>query len=345
MAAFLKSLNMLPVYRVRDGFSSVNKNNEIFEECVRYLKRNDSILIFAEANHDLRRRVRPLSKGFTRIAFGAEEAEGWDMDLQVVPVGVNYSDHRFSGNQVEVVFGDAIPLKKFREDHDKDERIAARKLKDEVSAALEKLIMHVPVKDHYPLHHVVLDSLEYDQSALTNPDKTNRSVSLIEEKATPELFEIAEQVYETEQKLDISAKAVLGRRYPWLAMLIFSPIYLFSLFNNLLPYLPVHYITTRVIKDRAFDASIKLLMGISVFPLFWLIVTAVILLSGAGWEFAVLYLMISVFSSLLFRDLLTMYRAIKERSRFKTFRKEQPEASEAFVKAVKRLNEFRKQLR
>jgi len=212
-------------------------------------------------------------------------------------------------------------------------------------SSLEKLIKHVPDKDHYPLHHVLLDSLEYDQSALTNPEKVNRSVSLIEEKATPEMYETGREVYETEQKLDISAKAVLGRRYPWLAMVIFFPLYLFSLINNLIPYLPVHYITTKVIKDRAFDASIKLLMGISIFPLFWLLVTVGILLSGAGWEFAVLYLLLSIFSSLLFRDLLTMYRAVKERSKLANFSKEEPEAYERFVKGIKTLNEFRRILR
>ena len=33
---FLRSLNMLPVYRVRDGLSSVTKNNAIFELCTVY---------------------------------------------------------------------------------------------------------------------------------------------------------------------------------------------------------------------------------------------------------------------------------------------------------------------
>ena len=60
---FLRSLNMLPVYRVRDGLSSVTKNNAIFELCIKYLKDKHSVLIFPEASHDLRRRIRPLNKG------------------------------------------------------------------------------------------------------------------------------------------------------------------------------------------------------------------------------------------------------------------------------------------
>ena len=39
MRWFLENLNMLPVYRVRDGMSSVTKNNAIFERCIRMLKK------------------------------------------------------------------------------------------------------------------------------------------------------------------------------------------------------------------------------------------------------------------------------------------------------------------
>ncbi|MDZ7807651.1 MAG: 1-acyl-sn-glycerol-3-phosphate acyltransferase [Gracilimonas sp.] len=108
---FLWSINMMPVYRVRDGFSSIQKNNEIFDKCISYLKNKDTILIFAEANHNLKRRIRPLSKGFTRIAFDAEEKYNWHLDLQIVPVGVNYTRHRKAGNTVQVNYGKAIPSK------------------------------------------------------------------------------------------------------------------------------------------------------------------------------------------------------------------------------------------
>lgn len=162
LAKFLRSLNMLPVYRVRDGLSSVTKNNAIFDECIQYLKRNDAILIFPEANHDLKRRIRPLSKGFTRIAFDAEVQENWNMDLQIIPVGLNYTEHQRSRNAVKVVFGEPILMKQFQELYEKDERAAANALKKQVSDEMKKLVMHVPNLDHYPLSKIILDDLEDD---------------------------------------------------------------------------------------------------------------------------------------------------------------------------------------
>ena len=43
---FLRSLQMLPVYRVRDGWNNLSKNHEIFENCSYLLGNNEGILIF-----------------------------------------------------------------------------------------------------------------------------------------------------------------------------------------------------------------------------------------------------------------------------------------------------------
>ncbi|HBZ37970.1 MAG TPA: acyl-phosphate glycerol 3-phosphate acyltransferase, partial [Balneola sp.] len=128
---FLRSLNLLPVYRVRDGMSNIQKNNEIFETCINYLSNNEAVLVFAEANHDLKRRLRPFSKGFTRIAFDAEIKNNWNLDLYVQPVGVNYSDHQNSRNEVRVVFGDPIKVSDYKKEYEQDERSAANSLKNQ----------------------------------------------------------------------------------------------------------------------------------------------------------------------------------------------------------------------
>ncbi len=130
---FLRSLNLLPVYRVRDGMSEIQKNKEIFQTCVDYLSNGEAILVFAEANHDLKRRLRPLSKGFTRIAFDAEIQNDWTLDLYVQPVGVNYSDHQNSRNEVRVVFGEPIKLSDYKKQYEEDERGAANSLKNQTS--------------------------------------------------------------------------------------------------------------------------------------------------------------------------------------------------------------------
>ena len=344
LGKFLRSLNMLPVYRVRDGLSSVTKNNAIFDECIRYLKRNDAILIFPEANHDLKRRIRPLSKGFTRIAFDAEVRENWNMDLHIIPVGLNYTEHRRSRNTVKVVFGEPILMKQFQELYEKDEREATNELKKRVSKGMKKTTMHVPNLDHYPLNKIVLDDLEDDPVKLTDPDTVNANVKKVEQKATPELYETAKKVYELAEEQDFSIKSIHRRQKPFWAYILLFPLYLFSWINNLIPYQPVRKITTKVIKDHAFDASIKFLLGLILFPLFWLVITLVLWLSGVPAEFVFGYLSLSIITSVFFKNANLILREAKEKKRLKEFSEAHPEQYKEFMNSIKILNEFRSEV-
>ena len=67
----LSTVNMLPIYRMRDGKETLAKNEEIFNQCYDILNNKKCLLIFPEGTHDIKRWVRPLSKGFIRITFGA----------------------------------------------------------------------------------------------------------------------------------------------------------------------------------------------------------------------------------------------------------------------------------
>ena len=60
----LSTVNMLPIYRMRDGKETLAKNEEIFDRCYDILNKKECLLIFPEGTHDLKRWVRPLSKGF-----------------------------------------------------------------------------------------------------------------------------------------------------------------------------------------------------------------------------------------------------------------------------------------
>ncbi|MEX0719845.1 MAG: lysophospholipid acyltransferase family protein [Balneolaceae bacterium] len=294
---FLRSLNMLPVYRVRDGFSSIQKNNAIFEQCISYLKKKETVLVFAEANHKLQRRIRPLSKGFTRIAFGAEEDANWDLDLQIIPVGINYSRHQDSRNPVHVKFGKPIPVKQFQAAYAEDENAASQEMKEKTEAAMKKLVMHVPKLEEYAFYKILLDDLETDRRKVVDPDLMNHRVSLVEEHVTEDLVAEAKELDKLATKNKVRLYDVAySKKYGVWDFLLF-PIYLFSFINNILPYQPVRYLISNVIKDHAFDASIKFLTGIFILPIFYLIVSAILLLSGVSFPVVAGYFLISLFTA------------------------------------------------
>lgn len=297
---YLWSINMMPVYRVRDGLSSVQKNNEIFDKCIEYLKNNDAILVFAEANHNLKRRIRPLSKGFTRIAFGAVEKFNWDLDLHIVPVGINYTDHRRGRNTVHVIYGESIPVSRYKEAFAEDENDASHQMKEDVSDAMKKLVFHAEDLKEYPVHKILWEVMEPDDQILTDPEISNERIRKTEKHVDDELVEEATALTNLADKNKLALKDLaIGKQ--WKAKdILLSPLYLFSLLNNAIPYQPVKYLVKNVIKDHAFDASMKFLTGIFLLPLFYLLVSGVMAFAGIASLYIYIYLGISVVTAPLF---------------------------------------------
>ena len=105
----LNYIRMLPVYRVRDGFSTIQQNHQTFEATFDVLRNNGTVVIFAEGSHSLTRNLRPLSKGFTRMAFGLKEKFP-ELEPVIFPVSIGFSAHKRSGSTVRITFGKAIPV-------------------------------------------------------------------------------------------------------------------------------------------------------------------------------------------------------------------------------------------
>lgn len=300
LGGFLRSLNMLPVYRVRDGFGTVKKNEKIFDQCIQYLGRKEAILVFAEANHDMRRRVRPLSKGFTRFAFGAEVRYDWGLDLAVIPVGINYGDHQKARRPVHVAFGEAIPVAEYKSLYLQDERTAAQRLKKATSESMKRLTMHVANLNRYPLHRLMLDELEPERADLIDPREANRRVALIEEKLDGIALKQAERLLDTAERHGIAVRDFVSPPRIGVTDMLLSPLYLFSLLNNLLPYQPVRWTVHRYIEDHVFDASAKFLIGLVLFPLYYTLVAVLIGLGGGGLASAFVYFGLSMGTASLF---------------------------------------------
>ena len=166
----LSYLKMLPVYRIRDGFSSINQNEAIFERCYEILNKEECVCIFPEGNHDLKRRLRPLSKGFTRIVLGALDNNP-DLNLKIVPVGLNYTDHQSFRGSVSIYFGEPIEAKRY---YNGDFNADSKLIKEEVSNALKKLIVHIEDLEIYDEKMALIKSHKID---LLDPKFCNEFIS------------------------------------------------------------------------------------------------------------------------------------------------------------------------
>lgn len=163
----LESLRMIPIYRIRDGRDTLHRNEEIFDRCADLLNQGEHLLLFPEANHNLGRRVRTLSKGFTRIAINALEKYP-ETDLQLIPVGINFQRGADFPDRVTYRFGHPLPAAAYVKGVDFNEDSKA--MKAAVSASLKVLTTHVPEDQDYEQTMERLGGLQPDFS---NPDPIN----------------------------------------------------------------------------------------------------------------------------------------------------------------------------
>ncbi|MFZ9980530.1 MAG: 1-acyl-sn-glycerol-3-phosphate acyltransferase [Cyclobacteriaceae bacterium] len=252
----LRALSMMPVYRFRDGWQSLGKNAESFEEVASLFKRNEAVLIFPEGNHSLLRRLRPLSRGFTKpLALAIEKNP--QQKIMVVPTGLNFSSHMSFRSGVSVYFGRPVDVSTFLQEGELD----ANALREKVSEEMKKLIVHIEDLNNYP---VIESCLALEGFDFLDPQITNARI-----------LQASESNRDNFSGSPVKNKMISA-----------------TIFRSL--HFPVLAGWNRVqakITDPVFTASLKFVYGIFAFPLYYLSIFVVVNLM-AGMQTAILTLIV-----------------------------------------------------
>jgi len=104
----LGSFNMLPVYRTSEGVENLSENYKTFAACVDIFRKDGVVQIFSEGKCINEWHLRPLKKGTARLAIKTWEE---NINLTVLPIGINYSSFRYFGKNIFLNFGNLITEK------------------------------------------------------------------------------------------------------------------------------------------------------------------------------------------------------------------------------------------
>lgn len=245
----LSLINMMPIYRIRDGIAAVKKNDEIFEYCISILEKKGNLLIFAEGNHGLERNLRALQKGIGRIAFEAERRNNFNLNIQVVPVGMNYDKHWAFRNNFFMNIGNPFPIKNFEKSYSEDPNEGMNELLGRLKQELEPLILTIKSENYK----------ETEDKWLANRKK---------QPNLEEQFKYDQDLIHQIESGDFKSESEIiqpRRKYYWL-----DPFYWYAAVNHFLPFFILKSILKGV-KDKAFWASIKFALGYILVPLFYAI--------------------------------------------------------------------------
>jgi 1-acyl-sn-glycerol-3-phosphate acyltransferase len=114
-AWILSKLGLIPIFRFRDGHESLRRNEDVIHRCATLLGNGDSLLLFPEGDNSTQGTLLPLQKGFIRIAEAALKMKP-GLNLQIIPIGLQYSANKGFGGVAQVNVGSAVPYTSLAKD-------------------------------------------------------------------------------------------------------------------------------------------------------------------------------------------------------------------------------------
>ena len=260
----LESLQMLPVYRIRDGWGNLNKNTAIFSKTALLLSEGEAVVVFPEGNHNLRRTVRPLSKGFTRVVF--ETLERFPKTkIHLIPVGLNYQNATEFGDSALIDFGSPTVV---GESLLEDKNSSVLKLKRGVFQELCGLTTHIDSRN-YDNDIEKLEALCVD---FTAPEAVNKCIS--------NNFEYCEKTIR-------SKEAYLKKASKFLLVILLCG-----------PYFVWKRLVQPKIKEIEFTSTFRFAIVLTIVPVFILLVMFV-LVAIFGLNVALIYVVSVIVTALL----------------------------------------------
>lgn len=277
--------HQLPIYRFKDGFSNLRNNQKTIDAVIEMLRANKAILIFAEGSTESMMKLRPLQKGLGRMAQQAIEADG-NLEIEVLPVGINYSDGQRHGTEVILNIGTPFSANEYFANQESPAK-GVKAITDRTYKEMEKLIINLDDQGDVPYIRKAwhYSKLIYRGLAPRIARGTNGPFDFLkdvsqrlnkgDENVKKQIDGIAEEIGYTPE----SGK--LGFRKTLVHLLIL-PFALIGFLIHLVPVGIAFLLEKKVVKQKVFSSSIIASVSLALLLLFYVIIS-VILVSKLGW--------------------------------------------------------------
>lgn len=293
VAKILNFLKILPIYRIRDGYGELGRNQEVFDDTVDVLKSGTPICILPEGNHEGLKRLRPLKKGIFRIAFQAEESRQFNLNLHIVPIGIDYSDYFNAGADLMVVFGTPIKVADYAEQYRENEQKTINTMVGLLSEGMRSVMINIP-EENYQLIGQICEMYEPNvwDTCNTNRHPYNKLTirQYIIHKVAEVFTRFPEKIIEIEavmsnynaklSKLGM-ADCILVQKAPrflplfieTIISILLLPVHIYGVLLNYIPYkIPIWQASK--IKDPNFRTSVQFGFSVILLPVYYLILIA-----------------------------------------------------------------------
>ena len=308
VAWLLKGLRIMPVFRIRDGVDNLDKNNEIFDNAARVLKKNNPLALFPEGRHNSKQSLLPIQKAVPRIVLPTEASLDFELHSQIVPVAIYYRDVTAFLSDAYVTFGEPIEVSEYRDLYLENQGLAINRLRQELEKRLQSMVVNIWNDKYYDEYRLAID-LNGDRLAEELfPDRKDdflqaslhivRTLDGLFENETERFNKKIEDFKKAKRLLDengLTSKDRLwkpstgGNLFARFAALVFSaPVAFFGFINGIFPLL-LNGKLKGLFKDKQFIPSARYASGLFFVPLFNLIQSLLLGSITGNWPLALGY--------------------------------------------------------
>ena len=288
----LPMLNVIPIYRQQDDPTQMHKNEETFIRCYEHLGKGGTLMIFPEGLSLTERKLQPVKTGAARIALGAQEKYGTQLDIKIACVGINYDNPHVFRKDVYVSYSDVISVASYATKYKTEGFAAAEELTEEIRFRLESSIIHTIdsetdrlVSDIERLYKGIL--LKKQGIAIADKEASFElskrivlTINFFREREPERVVEMATRIRSYFMKLEdlgISDKVIKGeevgsrwiRNFKELLLIVVGfPFFIFGLIHNYACFFIASMLSRNLIKQKEYHGAVGAATGMILF-LIW----------------------------------------------------------------------------
>jgi 1-acyl-sn-glycerol-3-phosphate acyltransferase len=307
----LRKFRMIPIYNIEHGKSDLVRNEETFAEGEAVLNNRELLLIFPEGISRIERIMLPLKKGTARVALQTEAKRGFQLGLKVIPVGINYSRHRFRAD-VLISAGAPTLVSDYASVYRENPAKAITRLTRELEEKFSHTIFFVRQSERTTLIDRLLELYRADAFKLFDVlrgtpvlELEKRVCDTVSEMSDAEFEQISGDLdrYDAMLAAHGFADASVNGRYRLailhvLALIVTFPLFLLSSMLNAVPMWLARFVADRTVTRIDFYTSVHTAAGGFIYLLWWILLMIVGTVAGGAFTWVSIFAPLTLFAGI-----------------------------------------------
>lgn len=328
---FYSNFFCIPIKRQIDNKGTNVKNTDSFDRVIDFLGNGGCLWVAPEGGSFWGRHWMKLKTGTARMGLMTEEAFGFERGVQILPIGLNYEAGEHFRTSLIINVGEVMEVKDYQQLYAESSRKAVYQLTKDLEERLQALeISPSDEEEDYFLKKIeVMMQNELPTSNKAAFFRTKDVLKKIHETDTTQLELDIDEYFNLLKKYKLSDRAVMRfqnlpisvKILDWVWIILGFPLFVYGALNNFLASFFPNYITNSRQLYIGYRATVKMVISLFTFPLFYMIQTAIVHVLFQNFWWTILYLLTLIPSGLFAWHYAQWMKVVRKRWRINRLEK------------------------